>query len=613
MQGLILAAGMGKRLKDLTQNNTKCMVKVNGVTLIERVLRQLDGLGLKRIVIVTGYEHEKLMDYISRIDINTSIDYVHNPIFDKTNNIYSLALAKQQLKEDDTLLLESDLIFEDGILEELLEDPRETLALVDKYESWMDGTCIRIDEDDQITAFVPGKRFRFEDAEHYYKTVNVYKFSKHFSEKYYVPFLDAYSSALGNNEYYEQVLKVITMLDEPVIRAKRLCGKIWYEIDDIQDLDIAESIFSNKEEKVKKIQTRYGGYWRYPSLSDFCYLVNPYYPPRQLLDEIKAMFDKLIIKCPSGRRVNCLLAAKMLGIKTDYVIVDNSSTELIDHLFRLQEFENASIGCVFPTFEEYPIQGVKDRCTYYHPDNDGFRYSADDIIRFFDVQRVECLCIVNPDNPSGNYLDKKSVMKILTWTKENSMNLIVDESFLDYSDETDASLIQNSILDTYRNLIVIKSLSITYGVPGVRLSSLISGNSNVISSLKSRMSQWSLNSFAEYYLQTSEKYKNDFKRSLEGVRIARTCLHNEISKIRFLHVYPSQGNYLMCEVKGITSSALTQVLLNDYNILIKDISMNMRSKNRNYVRIAICGAEDNQKLIRALKEIDEKFMEEAFE
>ena len=278
MQAIILAAGMGKRLKDLTANNTKCMVKVSGITLIERSLRQLDELGLKQIVIVVGYEGKKLIDFISTLGIHTPILYVDNPIYDKTNNIYSLALAKEYLLEDDTLLLESDLIFEEGILKKLMEDPRETLALVDKYESWMDGTVIKVGEEDEILEIVPGKKFVFEDIPQYYKTVNIYKFGKHFSQTHYVPFLDAYSKALGDNEYYEQVLRVITLLDDPEIKAKRLQGERWYEIDDVQDLDIAESLFApSDEERLTRIQSRYGGYWRYPKLLDFCYLVNPYY------------------------------------------------------------------------------------------------------------------------------------------------------------------------------------------------------------------------------------------------------------------------------------------------------------------------------------------------
>ena len=239
MQAIILAAGMGKRLKELTHDNTKCMVKVNGVTMIDRMLHQIEKKNLSKIVIVVGYEGEKLIDYIATLGIQTPIVFVNNPVYDKTNNIYSLALAKEYLKQEDTLLLESDLIFEDAVIDTIVNDPRDTLALVDKYESWMDGTCVKLSPDDDIEAFVPGKNFRFDEINQYYKTVNIYKFSKHFSETHYIPFLEAYQSALGQNEYYEQVLRVIAMLDEPEIKAKRLNGELWYEIDDIQDLDIA--------------------------------------------------------------------------------------------------------------------------------------------------------------------------------------------------------------------------------------------------------------------------------------------------------------------------------------------------------------------------------------
>ena len=145
MQAIILAAGMGKRLGELTQNNTKCMVKVNGVTLIERLLNQLDNVKsyhLNKIVIVTGYEGKKLREYIATCKVNTPIVYVENPIYATTNNIYSLWLAKEYLLQDDTLLFESDLIFEDAVVEKLLENPYPSLALVSKYESWMDGTVV---------------------------------------------------------------------------------------------------------------------------------------------------------------------------------------------------------------------------------------------------------------------------------------------------------------------------------------------------------------------------------------------------------------------------------------------------------------------------------------
>ena len=265
MQAIILAAGMGKRLGELTQNNTKCMVRVNETTLIERMLHQLECQHLERIIIVIGYQGQKLKDYIATLNISVPILYVENPVYDQTNNIYSLYLAKNYLQEQDTILLESDLIFENAVLDQLIQHPYPSLALVAKFESWMDGTAVTLDDEDNITHFITPRQFSFEEIPFYYKTVNIYKFSKNFSEFCYIPFLEAYSMALGNNEYYEQVLKVITVLDEPKIKAKRLSGQLWYEIDDIQDLDIAESLFaSNTMDKVSLIQKRYGGYWRYP-------------------------------------------------------------------------------------------------------------------------------------------------------------------------------------------------------------------------------------------------------------------------------------------------------------------------------------------------------------
>jgi NDP-sugar pyrophosphorylase family protein len=88
MQAIILAAGMGRRLGELTKENTKCMVPVNGIPLIDRLLRQLSGLTLNRVIIVVGYQGRKLIDYIGhRYDEKLKIEFAENPVYDKTNNI----------------------------------------------------------------------------------------------------------------------------------------------------------------------------------------------------------------------------------------------------------------------------------------------------------------------------------------------------------------------------------------------------------------------------------------------------------------------------------------------------------------------------------------------
>ncbi len=604
MQAVILAAGMGKRLGDLTKNNTKCMVEVNGVPLIDRVLTQFRPLGLSRVVIVVGYEGQKLKDYIGhRYDDSLKIEYVENPIYDKTNNIYSLALAREKLLEDDTLLVESDLIFDDALFSLILDNPYPNLALVAKYQSWMDGTMVRIDEDNNIVDFIPKKAFKYSDIEHYYKTVNVYKFSRDFMEKKYLPFLDAYCSALGNNEYYEQVLRVICMLDNSELKALPISDEKWYEIDDIQDLDIASALFAGGEDRLKLYMKRYGGYWRFPGLLDYCYLVNPYFPTAKMKDELRCAFDTLLTEYPSGMQVNSLIAGKCFGVKSEYIVPGNGAAELIKSLM---EGLSGKLGVIYPTFEEYPNRRDAASLEVFVPESEDFHYSASELMSHFDAHPVSTLLLINPDNPSGNYLPYSQVVSLLEWAAAKGVRLVVDESFADFSDEFPKnSLLSNSILEKYPDLVVVKSISKSFGVPGLRLGIAASSDKALIQKIKKDVSIWNINSFAEYFMQIYTKYEGDYLLAAEKFRRERELFREELSSVPYLKVFDSQANYFLCLLTGgrFSSTELARKLLSDYNILIKDCSTKKCFEGRSYIRLAIRGREDNHTLVEALKEL----------
>lgn len=596
MQAIILAAGMGKRLKEYTQNNTKCMVKVCGETLIERMLKQLEQRAFSRVILVVGYKGEELKDFVKSLDIHLPIQFVENPDYDKTNNIYSLYLAKDYLCKEDTVLLESDIIFEPAVLDALLEDPRETLALVDRYESWMDGTCLKLREDDSIEAFVPGKSFDFKEKKQYFKTVNIYKFAKEFSVSRYVPFLEAYSKALGNNEYYEQVLKVLAVLDNAGIYAKRLNGQKWYEIDDAQDLDIATSMFAPKEKKLELMQERYGGYWRYPRLLDFCYLVNPYFPPIRMQEELKAMFGELLSAYPSGMKVNSKLAAKNTGIREEHILVGNGAAELIRSLM-----ENlvGKVGIIRPSFEEYGNRLSEEQKVVFEPAKPDFFYTVEDIIAFFDDKDIHNLVLINPDNPSGNYIESAQLYRLFEWTKQKGICLIYDESFSDFANEEARSMLNEDILKRYPHLYIVKSLSKSYGIPGLRLGLLASGDEEMITFLKKDVAIWNINSFAEYFLQIYGKYAHEYEMATRRLAAEREWFMAKLAEVKGVRVIPSQANYMMIELQGtLTATELTKRLLNEHEILVKDLSSKTGGE---YLRIAVRGRENNQALIEALQ------------
>ena len=600
MQAIILAAGMGKRLGEYTSNNTKCMLEVNGIKLIDRALACLHDINVSRVVLVVGYKGQNVKDYVGVEYHGTPIVYVDNPVYDKTNNIYSLYLAKDYLLDDDTILLESDLIYEPAVVKRLLEDDSPNIALVDKYESWMDGTVVTIDDENRITQFIDKNHFRFNDIKRYFKTVNIYKFSKQFSSQYYVPFLTAYCTALGNNEYYEQVLRVILHLHDAPLKALPLSGEVWYEIDDVQDLDIASGMFApTEDEHYAAISSRYGGYWRYPQMLDFCYLVNPFFPPQRMIDEIKASFETLMREYPSGMRVNSLLASKNFDVKPEYILVGNGAAELIKAL--MQDCPGR-LGVILPTFEEYPNRFSKESVVPFVPQDEGFRYTAEDIKTFYDDKGIETLLLINPDNPSGNYIPFDDLLELISWTKQKGLRFIVDESFVDFASiEGRYSLFDNEILASNAHLIVIKSISKSYGVPGFRLGVLASGDTGMISKLKKDVAIWNINSFGEFYMQIFEKYKTDYYRACDLFRKERESFFAALSEIPYLHVFPSQANYFLCEViEKFTSHELAIKLLK-YNILIKDCSTKKAFNGRSFIRLAVRDRNDNDYLVHVLK------------
>ena len=593
MQAVILAAGMGKRLGELTKGNTKCMIQVGEETLISRLLHQLDQKNISRIILVVGYKAQELKDYLATLDVKTPLHFVENTVYDQTNNIYSLYLAKDYLTTEDTLLFESDLIMEDAVIEKLLNHPYPDLALVDKYESWMDGTVVTIDEENRIQRFIPNSQFKYEEIPSYYKTINVYKFSQQFSANMYVPFLEAYCTALGKNEYYEQVLRVITMLDNSGMRALPLTGEQWYEIDDIQDLDIAESIFTDRTYDL--LCSRYGGYWRYPHMLDFCYLVNPYFPNQRLRDELATSFQRLLTEYPSGQRVNNLLAAKNFGVKEEYIIVGNGAAELIKVLF---EQTLGRVGIIRPTFEEYPNRLMPDQIVAYETQAPDFSYSADDIMSYFEDKKIWTLVLINPDNPTGNYIPYADCLRLAQWCEERNIVFVLDESFIDFSTEH-PTLFNNELLERYNHLVVIKSISKSYGVPGLRLGLLATSNYLLMTNLRRSVSIWNINSFAEFFLQILGKYERSYAQAMDDFRIERERFVAELQTIDYLRVIPSEANYLLCEVlPPHTPRELAINLLKQHNILIKDCTSKCHAP---YIRLAVRDTEDNNRLIAALK------------
>lgn len=233
---LLLAAGMGSRLSPLTDSTPKCLVEVNRIPILERLMRSLCSHGFKRLFVVTGHLSEVIEDYLGSHYANIEITYIHSPRYNTTNNIYSLWLAGKVIDEP-FLLIESDLVFQPELLTPMLQPDRVAIS---KMLPWMNGTTVTLDQQHQLEAFCLGTASR-NDASHY-KTVNIYNFSRKTWELIWAR-LDQYISAGKVNGYYEAVFA--EMVAEGTISFVPVFfdPARWYEIDTLEDLSAAETMF----------------------------------------------------------------------------------------------------------------------------------------------------------------------------------------------------------------------------------------------------------------------------------------------------------------------------------------------------------------------------------
>jgi histidinol-phosphate/aromatic aminotransferase/cobyric acid decarboxylase-like protein/choline kinase len=596
-----LAAGMGRRLGVLTRNRTKCMIELNGRTLIERSLDILSGLDLERIVIVIGFEGQDVRNAIGESYGTVPVQYIENAEYRTTNNIYSLFLARHALAEDDTLLLESDLVYEAKIVDDLLAHPAPNVAAVDRFHSWMDGTVVTVSSDHSIGQFIPKKDVNPTRIDEYYKTVNIYKLSRDYLVNRYLPFLEAYAHSMGHNEYYEQVLGVVTSLGLQELVAMPLTGERWYEIDDVQDLQNAETVFAEDGAKHSAYSRRHGGYWRFPDIHDFCYLVNPYFPPPEMVDEMQRSFGVLLSGYPSAKAVQDQLAAKLFDCDASSIVVGNGAAELIGALGDVLKADR--IGVPVPTFDEYLKRFGSTEVVTYSPGSDDF---VPDVARLRRVvEETDAMVLVNPDNPSGQCLPTNDVLALARYAEDGGKRLILDESFVDFADPDHCvSLLDREVLAEYPTLVIVRSISKSYGVPGARLGVMASADHDLMNRVRARTPIWNINSFGEYFLQIIGKYESNYAEACHLVRTERARFHDELAGIPGFRVIPSQTNYFLCELVGnLSSKEFAERALAEHSVLVRDCTTKPGFDTGQYIRVAVRGRDDNDHFVRAARSV----------
>ena len=242
---VLLAAGIGSRLYPLTQNMPKCLTLVNGVSILERLVSCLNEHGFKRLIVVTGHLENRIREFLeNQGGGDMAIDYIFSPPYKTTNNIYSLWMAREIIN-DPFLLIESDLVFDVSLLDDMLYPDRIAVA---RMQPWMNGSTVTVNQFQNVTKFHNGDRPFLDEIR--YKTVNIYSLS--LSSWYGIAErLDRYISTGRVNNYYEAVFSEMVADGNLSLQAVSFDDKPWYEIDTIVDLAEAEKLFlADKNETI---------------------------------------------------------------------------------------------------------------------------------------------------------------------------------------------------------------------------------------------------------------------------------------------------------------------------------------------------------------------------
>jgi len=340
------------------------------------------------------------------------------------------------------------------------------------------------------------------------------------------------------------------------------------------------------------------GYEKAKDIIDFCFIANPYYPTREMLEDLQRNLPNLIKSYPSS---NPLMSQKnlaaVLHVDPERLIIGNGATELIA-LMNMTLIDRIAVP--IPTFGEYieKLKDQRDAELYALDPENRYQLRLEDYLAWVHKRNLECALVINPGNPTGQFIPLEEMVKFMHAARDLEL-VIVDESFIDFSGDPVPSLLP--IADQFTNLLIVRSMSKHCGVPGLRLGYCYSANLFILNRLRRFVPTWNLNTLAQYFLsllpQTDAFYQESRKRLIGDV----LSLYNDLRKISRLQVYPTGANFVLFKIQnGMTATELQSRLLTEHQMYVRDCS-NKLGMDSFHIRVASQGREKDGRLTEALR------------
>ncbi|WP_458723112.1 aminotransferase class I/II-fold pyridoxal phosphate-dependent enzyme [Pseudomonas brenneri] len=599
-KAIVLAAGMGSRLGRASDFTPKPLTEVNGLSILANALNIFVEAGYQEVVLVIGYKGLKIRAYVAALQLPVTVRFIENTEWATTNNLYSLYLASHELAgEEGVTLLEGDIFFRASVIMALdAQSARECLAVVSPLTPLMEGTFAETDAHGLIRQFGSSKADDHLTADRPLKTANIYYLSADFCKNYLIGELEQNVKKGRVNDYYEVTFKT-ACVQGMRFKAIEVDPGTWIEIDNLYDLRIASYQFS--EHKHALLSSQHGGYWRFP-VTDHALIYNLHFPPAGLKKLMVDRFADIALNYPASAGASLPLLSDFLGVPADNLVIANGVSEIIRLLPRLF----AGNLLVFePSFNEFANAFPKDRVTTIRlTAQNQFALDIEHTLRVIEQHQLDAVVLVTPNNPTGGLIPKATILELYRRTEEQAPYLIVDESFLDFAGEARDHTLLNDLLALPR-IIVLRSMSKTFGIGGLRLGYAASANQGWLGALRKELPIWNINGFAEEFMLNLPQYRKEYAASCAQVRRETDDLVAQLREIEALEVFSTVSNFVLCRLKQGFPSApeLAALLVDEFSIFIKECSAKVMDDADRYLRISSRNREQNDRLIDALKRV----------
>jgi histidinol-phosphate/aromatic aminotransferase/cobyric acid decarboxylase-like protein len=343
---------------------------------------------------------------------------------------------------------------------------------------------------------------------------------------------------------------------------------------------------------------------------DACFLSNPYatelymnYFKKEIIDQNK--LRDLLEFYPSQNDVIAFLLSSSINIDPKQIFIGNGAIEIIQAI--IHRFSKKKMVVNIPTFSSYYefAQDIVEVEFFKLKKENNYNLDVNEYIEFIKKEKPDTIVLINPNNPTGNYILKADLVRIL---KELSFvdNIIIDESFIHFAfeDEFYSEVTLSKLINDYKNLYIVKSMSKDFGIAGIRAGYAIMDEKKVNELLKNGY-LWNSNGLAEHFfrLYSQEDFIKNYQIARKRYIEETQKFIIEISKVNNIKVYPSSANFVLIELpEGISSELITSILLIRHGIYVRNCADKI-GLDGNYLRIASRGQVDNQTIIDVLKDL----------